>query len=233
MDSFFSEADLKKFTALGDPTFLLFVALGTFFYLWVTPERRRLAQDFALAIGLSILLTIGTKIALLLIHDPHQTPRLRSPSGHVAIATAVYGSCMMMLVPPDSPFLRWSSFVGTATFLLALAATRSALRLHSGLEIAVGFLIGGGCLAVFARSFHKVNPRVDGGQLVALLLLLAMTRFARVDGEDLIAYGARAGMLLLRQTAAVVEHSMIVGTWANGMEKLIPKLLDSLPALFE
>jgi len=225
MDSLPSEAALKKFTALGDPTFLLLVALGGFFYLWIVPERRRLAQNFAFAIGLSILLTVATKIGLLLVHDPHQTPRFRSPSGHVAIATAVYGSCMMMLVSSCRPLFRWSTYIATALLLLALAATRWTLRLHSGPEVAAGFLTGIASLAVFTRDFHKAHVHVDVGQLAALLLLLAVTRFARVDAEEMINYGARSAMVLLDATAAVVERSAIRGADS--------KLVDSLPNLLK
>ena len=227
MDSVPSEAALKKFTALGDPTFLLLVALGGFFYLWIVPERRRLARDFGFAIGLSILLTVGTKIGLLLVHDPHQTPRLRSPSGHVAIATAVYGSCMMILVSSSRALVRWSAYIATALLLLALAATRWALRFHSGVEIVAGFFIGVASLTLFALAFRKAQVRIDVGQLAALLSLLAVTRFARVDAEEMVTYGVRSATVLLDTALAVGGRSSILGAVPDS------KLFESLPNSFE
>jgi membrane-associated phospholipid phosphatase len=226
MDTLLSQAGLKKFTALGDPTFLVFAAFGTFFYLWVLPERRQLAQDFAFKVGLSIALTVATKFAFLLVHDPHQVPRLRSPSGHVAMSTTVYGCCVMMLVSPYSRLIRWSSLIITTAFLLSLAASRLALGLHSVPEVALGFLIGIICLLSFARDLHKAAVRFDVGQLAALLLLLAVTRFARIDAEGMIAYGARAAMLLTQAPATLIDRSAVLYGWDI---QLRPSRLEALP----
>ena len=58
---------LKRFTDLGDPTFLLLGGLGVFFYLWSDDERRVLARSWALAFGLCVFLTIASKFASILI----------------------------------------------------------------------------------------------------------------------------------------------------------------------
>lgn len=190
MDTVLSQAALKKFTALGDPTFLVFVALGAFFYLWVS-NQRRLAGYLAFTLALSIALTIGAKICFIVAHDLEPALLLRSPSGHIAIATTVYGCCAMMLAAPGDKLVRWGAFIVTALFLLALAGTRLALQLHNAAEIVVGFFIGTICLAVFACSFRTTRQSYDVGQLAALLLLLGGTRFARIDAEEMIAYGIR------------------------------------------
>jgi hypothetical protein len=226
---FLSRDALVSFTALGDPTFLLCAALGAFFYLWVS-HRRRLAAYLALAVGLSVALTIGAKFGFLLAYSPDGSPRLRSPSGHVAIATTVYGCCVVMLTATSGAPVRAASIIGLVVFLLALAGTRLALQLHSILEIAVGFLIGLACLLVFAHGLRTDRGKFDAGRFAALLLLLAVTRFARVDAEEMIAYGARLAALLSRMSAAV-ERPAIVNAERYHFERLLSGTFERFPTL--
>lgn len=225
LDSLSRDA-LVRVTALGDPTFLLCAALGAFFYLWIC-HRRRLAAYLALAVGLSIALTIGTKFGFLLAHDPNGTPRLRSPSGHVAIATTVYGCCVVMLTAASGTLVRTASIIGLGLFLLTLAGTRLALQLHNSLEIVVGFLIGFACLLVFARGLRADRGAFDAGRFAALLLLLGVTRFARVDAEEMIAYGARLAALLSR-TSAMLERPEILNLERYHIEHCFQRQFSTL-----
>lgn len=217
-DTILSHAALQQFTALGDPTFLVFVTLGAFFYLWVS-TRRRLACYLALTVALSIALTIGAKIGYLLAHDLEPASSLRSPSGHVAIATTVYGACAMMLTAWSNKLVRWGAFAVTALFLLGLAGTRMALQVHNVPEIIVGSLIGIACLMVFACGLRTCRHQFDVRQLAALLLLLGGTRFARVDGEQMIAYGVRLAVLL---SNTPVEQSALFPAWRHRIEHVSP-----------
>lgn len=226
MDTFWSHATLTRFTALGDPTFLLCVALGAFFYLWVS-YRRRLAGHLALAVGLCVALTVSAKLAFLLAHDAHHGIPLRSPSGHVAIATTVYGCCIMMLATRSGRLVRLVAMIGIAVFLLALAGTRLALRLHNISEIAVGFLIGTACLLIFARGSRTDLGPFEASRLAALLLLLGVTRFARIDAEEMIAYGARLTTLLSRSWAGI-EQSAALRARPYQYEQILPGQFSSL-----
>jgi hypothetical protein len=188
------DKSVRKFTDLGDPTLLLFGGLGIFFYLWSHPTAQQVARDWAVAFGLCIALTIASKIVLHLIDDRSHAGRLRSPSGHVAIATTFYGGCVLLLTSGKGMLTRLLAGFVAALFLVALAGSRVVLGLHTLPEIAVAFLIGIFCLGLFAHTLSRGPAPGDGGQLVALLLLLAVTRFARVDGEGFIASGAKTVM---------------------------------------
>jgi membrane-associated phospholipid phosphatase len=179
---------LKKFTEIGDPTLLLLGGLALFFYLWSHDERRALARDWAIAFGLCVLLTLLGKLVLHLAGAGEPGPlRLLSPSGHVAIGTAFYGGCAMIFVASHGRAVRILIHGATAALLLLLAASRLMLGLHSVAEVGAAFAIGGFCLAVFAvrRSGHR-PVAVDVREAVALLLLIGVAHYSRVDGEALI-----------------------------------------------
>jgi membrane-associated phospholipid phosphatase len=195
MDTSLPQIAVKKFTEVGDPTLLLLGGFGIFFFLWSHPDHRDLARGWAIALGLCIALTVAAKVALYLGDNPTHIVRLRSPSGHVAIATTFYGSCAMLLSSNKGKATRLLAGIGTALLLCGLAGSRVALGLHSLAEIMVGFAIGTFCLVVFAHRLHWGSPLINPGQLIALLFLLAVTRFARIDAESMIAYSTKSMMV--------------------------------------
>src|SRR5258708_7389411 len=130
MDALLPRYSLKKFTELGDPTLLLLGGFGIFFYLCIQPDRRQLSRDCALVLGFCIVLTITCKMAFYLADGPTHITRLRSPSGHVAIATTFYGCCAMLFSCGRRNLVRLLVGIGTAVFVFALAASRVALGLH-------------------------------------------------------------------------------------------------------
>ena len=179
---------LKRFTDLADPTLLLLGGLGVFFYLWSDDERRVLARSWALAFGLCVFLTITSKFASILIGGTQARPfGLRSPSGHVAIATGFYGCCALMLATGRSQAARVLICVGTVMLVGMLAASRIMLGLHTVPEIVVAFVIGAFCLAVFGVHLSGGQPiMLNAGQVIALLLLIGVAHSSHVDGESLI-----------------------------------------------
>jgi membrane-associated phospholipid phosphatase len=182
------QALLEKFTEIGDPTLLLLGGLALFFHLWSREERRPLARDWAIAFGLCVLLTLFGKFVLHLAGAGAPGPfRLRSPSGHVAIGTVFYGGCAMIFAASRGPVARVLIHGATAALLGLLAASRLMLGLHSVAEVAAAFAIGGFCLAVLAVRRGQRRPvAVDVRGAVALLLLIGVAHYCRVDGEALI-----------------------------------------------
>src|SRR3546814_181501 len=162
--------------------------MGVFFYLWIADERRSLARSFALSIALCVMLTVAGKLVFHLVRWHEETSlRLLSPSGHVAIGTAFYGCCAIMLAGRSGRAVRRSVAVGTAVLLGMLAGSRVIPGLHSVPEIVVAFAIGGVSLLAFARASakHRQVP-LDAAPLVWLVLLLFVAHLAaRVDGESL------------------------------------------------
>jgi PAP2 superfamily len=177
---------LKRLTDLGDPTLLLLGGLGVFFYLWSDDERRALARSWAVAFGLCVFLTIISKFAFYL-GNQRISSALRSPSGHVAIATGFYGCCALMLAAGRGQTLRVLICVGTVMLVGMLAASRLMLGLHTVPEIAVGFAIGAFSLVVFGIHLSGEQPiMLNAGQVIALLLLIGVAHSSHVDGETLI-----------------------------------------------
>src|SRR4030088_2569140 len=174
---------LKRFTDFGDPTLLLLGGLGVFFYLWSDDERRVLAGSWALAFGLCVFLTIASKVAFLIGGTQPRSFGLRSPSGHVAIATGFYGCCALMLATGRSQAARVLICVGTVMLVGmvaggrmrvgSLAASRIMLGLHTVPEIVVAFVIGAFCLVVFGVHLSGGQPiMLNAGQVIARLLLV-------------------------------------------------------------
>jgi hypothetical protein len=180
---------LKRFTDLGDPTLLLLGGLGLFFYLWTDDERRVLARSWAVAFGLCLSLTIISKFMFYLWGNQTNFFRIHSPSGHVAIATSFYGCWGMMLAAGRSQAARVLICVGTAILLGMIAGSRIMLGLHNIPEVTFAFAIGAFCLVVFGIYLGNTQPiALSAGQVIALLLLIDVTHYARVDAEALIGH---------------------------------------------
>jgi len=184
---------LKRLTDLGDPTLLLLGGLGIFFYLWSDDERRALARSWAVAFGLCVLLTIISKLAFYLIGERQANSfALRSPSGHVAIATGFYGCCALMLAAGRGQAEGMLICVGTVTLVGMLAVSRIMLGLHTVPEIAVGLAIGAFSLVVFGLHLSREQPiMLNAGHVIALLLLIGVAHSSHVDGETLIRHLVR------------------------------------------
>jgi len=191
----------KKLSELGDPTLLTVGALALFMHLWLHGDRRAVAWHWAMAFGLCISLTVASKAFGYVVGGGARTTLIHSPSGHVAIATTFYGACAMYLMRGYGRILRIGVVTITAIFVCMLAGSRIALNTHNLPEIGVALIIGALCLGVFGLQLKRSPPSTDRRQLVALLLLLVVARFARVDGEAIIAYGT-SSMANISSTAA-------------------------------
>jgi PAP2 superfamily len=209
---------LKRLSDLGDPTLLLLGGLAVFFYLWSDDERRALARSWAVAFGLCVLLTIVSKFAFYLIGGGQTNSfALRSPSGHVAIATGFYGCCALMLATGRSQAESIVICIGTVMLVGMLAASRIMLGLHTVPEVAVGFAIGAFSLAVFGMHLSGEQPiMLNAGQVIALLLLIGVAHSSRVvDGETLIRHLVR-------------KIEFVGGEEANGVTKRTSGLATQL-----
>ena len=178
-------------------------------------KRRRLAGYLALAGGLSIVLTIGAKVGFLLA----RSGRLRNPSSRIAIATTVYGCCAMMLAGAGDGLCTGRVRV-TALFLLAGPVLPCSCTMFPRSSSNTG--------RAFLRLPAHFSYQFDVGQLAALLLLLAVTRFARLDAEEMIAYGARMATL---SSNAPVEQSAFFPAWRYRIEHVVPQAPERFQTL--
>src|SRR3546814_9264848 len=105
---------------------------------------------------LCVMLTVAGKLVFHLVRWHEETSlRLLSPSGHVAIGTAFYGCCAIMLAGRSGRAVRRSVAAGTAVLLGMLAGSRVIPGLHSVPEIVVPFAIGGVSILSFPRASAK------------------------------------------------------------------------------
>jgi membrane-associated phospholipid phosphatase len=202
---------VKRFTELGDPTFLVLGALAVFFYLWVDDDRRAVARPWTICLGLCIALTVVGKLVLHLHGWKELGPwRFYSPSGHVAIATAFYGSCAMLLRKGRGTAFGVAVLGAVVVLIALLAASRMVLGLHSAPEIAAALAIGLVSLWPFQQALAERPVVIEAGQLIALLLLIGVVRVTHVDGEALVAYVAHT----IDSLAA--KHAIALSTGTSG-----------------
>jgi hypothetical protein len=109
----------------------------------------------------------------------------------VAIATAFYGNCAMLLAMGHGRTFGLAVFGGTAVLIAFLAVSRMLLGLHSVPEIAVALVIGLASLSPFHLSLATRPIVLRAGQPIALLVLIGVVRISNVDGEALVAHLAR------------------------------------------
>jgi membrane-associated phospholipid phosphatase len=95
-----------------------------------------------------------------------------SPSGHVAMSTAVYGS-LVTLIAIGMPFrFRVPLRLATVLFLLAIAASRLVLDAHDPMEVIVGGVIGLSAVLAFCLLAAPLPDDLPVRWLSALSLLL-------------------------------------------------------------
>jgi|GEM_PF-675577 membrane-associated phospholipid phosphatase len=129
-------------TSFGNAAVVGALVVTTAVYLVMAGCRRP-----ALAVALTFVLAAsGATIAkLLCMGCPVNSldPALHSPSGHVAISTAVYGMMTTIIAAQTKGWQR--RLVWAAGFLLIalIAASRVLLRFHTFDEVMVGLVIGG------------------------------------------------------------------------------------------
>jgi hypothetical protein len=95
----------------------------------------------------------------------------------------------MMLAAGRSQAARVLICVGAAILLGMIAGSRIMLGLHNIPEVAFAFAIGTFSLVVFGIYLGNKQPiALSAGQVIALLLLIDVTHYARVDAEALIGH---------------------------------------------
>lgn len=173
-----AETLLFIITNVGDAGLLLPASLAVVLALWFGDDRQT-AIAFAVALGLSVGLTIAAKLAFMTCSA---TEDIHSPSGHASLATAFFLSLALIGA-------RSSHRVPGVLFALAcvlavifIAVSRVYLEAHTSAETVAGVAIGLASLSAFWKS---AAPHPNKFALLILVILLPLGVAYAVSGAHI------------------------------------------------
>jgi membrane-associated phospholipid phosphatase len=138
--------------------------------LWLMAMRLpRVAFSWCVAVALC---AGGTAVLKIYLYACPPLAELRSPSGHAALSTLVYGAIALIAAAEGTRRQRVLTSIAGAAFILAIAVSRVLLQAHSPLETGFGLAIGLVALAVFAREYlARRSAEVSSRPLVVWVAL--------------------------------------------------------------
>ena len=189
-------------TDFGDSAVTAPLALLVLIFLFAAGPRR-LALGWMLAIG-GCAGVIGTlKIVFGACGHELTLVHLISPSGHTAMSTAVYGSLALLIGARLPSSQRRTVGMAAAVTIVGIALSRVALHDHSRSEIALGFAVGTGAVAVLRAVLSRdTAPALPLGWLLLgggiLVAVLHGTRWMIEPAVHRLAWGFRVGLPFCR-----------------------------------
>jgi membrane-associated phospholipid phosphatase len=173
---------LRTLTEFGDLAVL--TPLAMVMLLWLLLMRSpRDAAWWAIAVVFCAGLTAVLKV---FFYGCPPTPHLHSPSGHTSFSTLVYGAMTLATAMQSRGLQRMIVFVGGASFIIAIAASRLLLA-HNASEVALGLTIGVAALVLFGQNYCRFpKARISLSALfVASGALLLILHGCELDAERL------------------------------------------------
>ncbi len=152
-------------TDFADEALLLPLALAMAVFFAGTGWWRG-AIAWVLAVGATLLTMLLLKLLTLACAACWFGPELTSPSGHAAAGTAIYGGLLGLLLPRRAGLA--AALAGSVLIAAGFGASRLVLGVHSGLEVAVGGLVG---TAGAAGFLLRAGPRPEGVRRWRILLV--------------------------------------------------------------
>ena len=141
---------MQFLTNFGDEAVLLPLAAATLIWLAILVGRRT-AITWCGAIVIAGGATAVLKIYFSACATP--IPALDSPSGHTSMSTLVYGGLALIIGAETNSWARIAAGAAGAALVAAVALSRVAVGAHTLADVVAGLVIGGGALALFARSY--------------------------------------------------------------------------------
>jgi membrane-associated phospholipid phosphatase len=129
---------------------------------------RRGAAAWVVVVCITFGVTLGLKLLFIPCSDTFDMPTLHTPSGHVAAATVVVGGLAVLLLGRGLAVL-----VALATAAL-IGTTRLVLGEHTGLEVAVGAVVGLAGVAALIRLAGARPATLDVRRVVLIAVLVAV-----------------------------------------------------------
>jgi membrane-associated phospholipid phosphatase len=141
-------------TDCGDSAVTVPLALLTLIFL-VAAGQRRLAFAWILTISGCAAAIAVLKLGFGACGQHLPIVHIVSPSGHTAMSTVVYGSLALLISAQLSVFRRRILYVTATVAVVGIALSRLMLHNHDLAEIAVGFCIGVGAVAIFRAMLRR------------------------------------------------------------------------------
>ena len=172
-------------TDFGDQAVLLPLAAGITLVFALTGWRRG-AVAWAAAVVATLALMVVFKLVFLACGHFLPGNQIHSPSGHTAAAAAIYGGLLALAARLATGHGRWT-LACALLVTLVIGASRLALGVHTGLEVALGGAVGVcGALAA-VRLAGAPPPGLRVGRLAAVtVLVLALLHGVHMPAEAAI-----------------------------------------------
>ena len=172
-------------TDFGDQAVLLPLAAGIALVFALAGWRRGAAAWVAAVVG---TLAVMVVFKLVFLACGHLLPgnQIHSPSGHTAAAAAIYGGLLALAARLATGHGRWT--LACALLVTAvIGASRLALGVHTGLEVAVGGAVGVCGALVADRLAGAPPPGLRTRRLAAVtVLVLALLHGVHMPAEAVI-----------------------------------------------
>jgi hypothetical protein len=151
--------------------------------LWLLSGNSRSAAAWAVSVGFCVGLTLLLKIVF---YGCPPTSDLRGPSGHTGFSVLVYGSLTLMTAIQVRGLPRRSAVSIGAGLILAIAASRLLLEIHSLLEVSLGLVIGTVSLILFGRHYLQSPQAHVWPLLVAAGMLMTILHGQELHAEEFL-----------------------------------------------
>lgn len=173
-----SSQAIETLTDFGDLAVTLPLSMAML--LWLAHLRRwREAGWWVAALALCIGVTALSKI---IFYACPLVAHLSSPSGHTSMSTLVYGAIVAVCAAEFDGWRRGAIVAAGAAFVVAIAASRVALMIHSAVEVAAGLTIGGVSLALFTWQYLRRPPAMPS---LRPLVVASIAVMALLHGQEL------------------------------------------------
>jgi membrane-associated phospholipid phosphatase len=139
-------------TDLGDSARLLPAStLVALYFLYF--RALGISRLWVLTLLLCAALTVALKVAFFTCGAALPLLGLRSPSGHTSLSMTFYGCVALMMTGDRERGARVLALAAATLLVLAVAASRVVLHIHSLPEVVLGLIVGALCVAWFARRY--------------------------------------------------------------------------------